>query len=64
MNFCQVELLSQVGVCTDRGPVQCVNDREKLVNTTLEDFSSIVQSDTAVVVNIWCVDVVSENTEI
>lgn len=41
-----------------------MNDREKLVNTTLEDFSSIVQSDTAVVVNIWCVDLVSENTEI
>lgn len=38
-------------------------DREELVNTTLEDVSSIVQSDTAVVVNIWCVDVVSENPE-
>lgn len=44
--------------------MQCVMDREELVNTTSEDvifFTSL--SCTAVVVNIWCVDLVSENPE-
>lgn len=46
---------------TDGGPVWFVMDREELANTTLEDV--IFLSDPAVVVNIWCVDLVSENPE-
>lgn len=54
----------RMGDCTDGGPVRCVMDKEELVSTTLEDvIFFIVLSDTAVVVNIWCVDLVSENPE-
>ena len=39
-------------------------DREGLANTTVEDVSFfVVLSDTAVVVNLCCVDLVSENPE-
>lgn len=45
-------------------PVQCGMDREELANTTLEDVIFFtVLSDAAVAVNIWCVDLVSENPE-
>lgn len=63
MAFCQVEFPKEVN-CTNEGSLQFVMDREGLAHTTVEDVSFfIVLSDTAVVVNLCCVDLISENPE-